>query len=377
MAAKMTTPVKRLITTVLLVTLVAVPTVSAGGQVPESPELTIEPRRIDSGSPITASATFPEFLCPQGTDVTARVSHIDGIVPHFGLESDFELRFDSPGDIPQIGDGGRFQSTLDIPRDAPAGRYQANLECLVSDDAIFASTVVYFVVEGEYFDAFDDDDGHQFESALNAAFAWGLLPDCLESEGDQSSAIGLCRPFPNDPYGPGDGGDELACKPVRKRTICPDAPMKRWEAVEMLYGALFIWFDDQAGMESFPYPRYPQGFPSDSLTDGFAEMINRGLLYGCGPGDACASDPAIRKQVASLLVRTFDLTTDDQTDHFEDDENSIHEADINTLASLGIVRGCAPNEFCPDRTASRGETAVMLTRILEIDNPNKLPTPPG
>ena len=50
---------------------------------------------------------------------------------------------------------------------------------------------------------------------------------------------------------------------------------------------------------------------------------------------------------------------------FVDDEGSVHEEDIYSLWQRRITRGCDElSSYCPDRTLTRAEFAVMLTRAM-------------
>ena len=60
----------------------------------------------------------------------------------------------------------------------------------------------------------------------------------------------------------------------------------------------------------------------------------------------CPDDLVTRDQMASFLVRAFDLPAS-ATNAFTDDEDSTHEAAINGLAASGITGGCAAARFCP------------------------------
>lgn len=63
-------------------------------------------------------------------------------------------------------------------------------------------------------------------------------------------------------------------------------------------------------------------------------------------------------------------------DVFVDDDSSVHEADIDAIATAGITRGCNPpanDRFCPDRAVTRAELATFLVRSLEL-NGVQIPT---
>jgi hypothetical protein len=107
----------------------------------------------------------------------------------------------------------------------------------------------------------------------------------------------------------------------------------------------------------------------DLMQEGFIEAIAAvGVTRGCNPpvnDEFCPGDPVSRAQVASFLVRALDLPPASGVDRFTDDDGSVHEADINALVTAGITRGCNPpdnDEFCPDRSVTRGEMAAFLVR---------------
>jgi hypothetical protein len=60
---------------------------------------------------------------------------------------------------------------------------------------------------------------------------------------------------------------------------------------------------------------------------------------------------------------------DGPEDRFIDDDDSVFEADIETIAAAGITLGCNPptnNRYCPDDTVTRGQMAAFLTRALNL-----------
>jgi hypothetical protein len=54
---------------------------------------------------------------------------------------------------------------------------------------------------------------------------------------------------------------------------------------------------------------------------------------------------------------------------FSDDENSVHQANIDKIFVEGITRGCNPplnTRFCPQRNITRGEMAAFIARALQL-----------
>jgi hypothetical protein len=91
-------------------------------------------------------------------------------------------------------------------------------------------------------------------------------------------------------------------------------------------------------------------------------LFAAGITTGCTPTRYCPEQPVTREQMASFLTRAFALTPG--PDQFTDDEASIHEDDINSLAAAAITTGCTPTTFCPGDDVTREQMAAFLYRSL-------------
>jgi hypothetical protein len=108
---------------------------------------------------------------------------------------------------------------------------------------------------------------------------------------------------------------------------------------------------------------------NDSVHEPAIEAIaEAGITTGCNPpanDRYCPSAAVTRGQMAAFLNRALALEHT-RTDFFTDDDADIFEDDINSLAAAGVTRGCNPPAntwFCPDRSITRGEMATMLARV--------------
>ena len=90
-----------------------------------------------------------------------------------------------------------------------------------------------------------------------------------------------------------------------------------------------------------------------------------GITTGCAPDLFCTESSVNRAQTAAFLARAFQLppTT---TDFFTDDESSIHEEEINRVAAAGITTGCATRRFCPTAVVTRDQMASFLVRAYQL-----------
>ena len=112
-------------------------------------------------------------------------------------------------------------------------------------------------------------------------------------------------------------------------------------------------------------------FTDDNGLTGEAS-VNRlaavGITGGCAPNRYCPKQNVTRAQMASFLVRALDLPPATAPNHFRDDDESTHEADIDSLFEAGITGGCAADRYCPSASVTRGQMAAFLYRAF--------PTPP-
>jgi D-alanyl-D-alanine carboxypeptidase len=91
-------------------------------------------------------------------------------------------------------------------------------------------------------------------------------------------------------------------------------------------------------------------------------LAGSGITGGCGGGKFCPRAAVTRAQMASFLVRMYGYVATPTTDPFRDDDGSPHERDIERLAAAGITGGCAAGRFCPAQAVRRAEMATFLVR---------------
>ena len=136
--------------------------------------------------------------------------------------------------------------------------------------------------------------------------------------------------------------------------FCPNASVTREQMASFLVRALDL-------------PTTSQDFFIDDETSTHEDNINRlaasGITLGCAPQRFCPTAVVTREQMATFLVRAFDLPPTN-LDFFVDDETSAHESNINRLAASGITGGCAASKYCPKAVVTRGQMAAFLERAL-------------
>ena len=141
---------------------------------------------------------------------------------------------------------------------------------------------------------------------------------------------------------------------------------------EIARSAVAVWLV-RALEDAEPPPVAASRFDDVDSAGWEARYIERlaelGVTAGCAtdPLRYCPDQPVSRAQMASLLVRAFDLQPAGGAG-FADTTGNAHEAAIDAIAAARVTAGCAtdPLRYCPGRPVTRAEMATFLARALGI-----------
>ncbi len=165
-----------------------------------------------------------------------------------------------------------------------------------------------------------------------------------------------------------ESGDVFATRPVTELGDVTTSPLD---------GAVFVSTRDLAP-DTITVARY-EGDDSGRFLDDdesvheadIEEMEALGITRGCNPplnDRFCPTGNVTRGQMAAFLRRALDLPAN-STDFFADDDGSIFETDINAIAAGGVTLGCNPpanDRYCPTGLVSRGQMAAFLRRAYSL-----------
>ncbi len=116
---------------------------------------------------------------------------------------------------------------------------------------------------------------------------------------------------------------------------------------------------------------------SNNVATAASIMYLRGIANGCAPSAFCPSNPVLRQEAATFLVRAiYSATTGDPENftytlspaYFPNDmpSTSVYYPYVQKLADLGLTTGCSPNTFCSTANVTKGEMAVFIARARQI-----------
>jgi D-alanyl-D-alanine carboxypeptidase/S-layer homology domain len=162
------------------------------------------------------------------------------------------------------------------------------------------------------------------------------------------------NPFTADIEWAATAGVTLGCNPPFNDWFCPKLAVTRGQMASFLVRALSL--PDQGG---------------DAFTDDAGSIheadINRiaaaGITLGCAQGLFCPEQPVTREQMASFLVRAYQLATGAPSPF--PDVTSVHSTDVAALYAAGVTTGCstAPLAYCPAAPVLREQMAAFLNRV--------------
>jgi murein DD-endopeptidase MepM/ murein hydrolase activator NlpD len=148
-------------------------------------------------------------------------------------------------------------------------------------------------------------------------------------------------------------------RPCSSERYCPAESIKRGDLARAFAQALELdvprWLDESP-------------FPDVSLQDRRARYIAAvdaaGILTGYTDGTYGPDDPLTRAQLASVLVRAFEVPAAMESMNFTDVRaGATHAAAIDAIARAGITLGCQGGErYCGSVSVQRDQIASFLER---------------
>lgn len=215
--------------------------------------------------------------------------------------------------------------------------------------------------------------------AANPHHRWTALLDRAELEARYG--LGRLQAIETDRNGLGaDGGRVLQIRLVGTAAT----QELTGTAFRLAFGLRSDWFTVSGAPPRPPVsPRdTEQSCPADTVPDaGFADVTDanvHGLAIDCvawwgvaaGTGEARfgPSQAVTRAQMASFVARLVEVSGGELPpgpDAFTDDDGSVHEEAINSLAALGVVRGTGGGLYEPQGFVERAQGAALLARALD------------
>lgn len=231
--------------------------------------------------------------------------------------------------------------------------------------------------------------------AANRYAAGWIEPDEVAVHGAGTTAVYELRP-------PGAGGTQMLVLPGRRQgmftalgarvalghdSAIPRAGVEAYRIDQRETACTYPWRGACSGTERRTQP-YPPAEPGAGYGDDLGSRGRRRLVdHVYRPGDVFeigrTTIEVFEKVGNNYRVRVADTSAPPPPPEpapgppfdgrFSDDDGSVHEADIETIAALGITVGCNPpdnDRYCPGDVVTRAQMMAFLARALgEEGNP--------
>jgi len=136
-----------------------------------------------------------------------------------------------------------------------------------------------------------------------------------------------------------------------------------------------------SAIDAYPYLILAQAAWSGSFSDdddsvheaNIDKIFAQGITVGCNPpaNDRFCPDRNItRGEMAAFIARALDLTAMSGAPGYDDVDGHLFEIAVDKLHTAGIAFGCDEDSFCPDRPLERDEMAELLVRAFGYENPD-------
>lgn len=112
--------------------------------------------------------------------------------------------------------------------------------------------------------------------------------------------------------------------------------------------------------------RFTDVSSSSSHVPGIAAIDRAKLTNGCGGTRYCPSRGVTRAEMATFLMRATGLEPASGMRYADVSPTSSHAPAIEAIAEAGLTNGCGGNNYCPDRQVTRAEMATFLVRAFEL-----------
>ncbi len=127
---------------------------------------------------------------------------------------------------------------------------------------------------------------------------------------------------------------------------------------------------DEPDASGHSFTDIPGTFYEDAVT----ALYDLGVVQGCAEDEFCAGQELTRGQVATILDRALELSSDDVelATTFVDTADNVHATSIEAVTQAGLAAGCDEDRFCPDDPITRAQLATVLQMGFGLD-----PAPEG
>lgn len=150
----------------------------------------------------------------------------------------------------------------------------------------------------------------------------------------------------------------------------PDGTFKPGESITRGQAAAIIAKLVQLDMTNVKDPKFKDVRPANGYYKAIAALADKGIISGYGDGRFGPNDKVTRAQMATILVKAFDLPRYEfsaNRNPFTDVKTAKdHDVNILIIYRLGITKGTSVDKFSPNQNITRGQAAKLMKTAEDV-----------
>ncbi|AXH99791.1 S-layer homology domain-containing protein [Sporosarcina sp. PTS2304] len=153
----------------------------------------------------------------------------------------------------------------------------------------------------------------------------------------------------------------------------PDGTFKPGESITRGQAAAIIAKMTKLDMTTVTNPGFKDVSTANGYYKAIAALSEKGVINGYGDGRFGPNDNITRGQMASILIKAFELPlykepwNPDYTNSFKDlNYRNSHRAGVYSLYQLNLTTGTTPTTYSPNAPVTRGQAAKLLKASEEV-----------
>ncbi|WOV86856.1 S-layer homology domain-containing protein [Sporosarcina oncorhynchi] len=142
----------------------------------------------------------------------------------------------------------------------------------------------------------------------------------------------------------------------------PDGTFRPGESITRGQAAAILVKMTKLDTKNVKDPKFKDVSPANGSYKAIAALAEKGVINGYGDGRFGPNDSITRAQMASIIIKAFDLPLYRDPNHgFKDvAHKNGHRDGIYSLYQLGLTTGTSPTTYSPNDPITRGQAAKLL-----------------
>ncbi len=153
----------------------------------------------------------------------------------------------------------------------------------------------------------------------------------------------------------------------------PDGTFKPGNSITRGQAAAIIAKMTKLDTTNVKGPKFKDVTTANGYYKAIAALAEKGVINGYGDGRFGPNDPITRAQIASIIIKAFELPLYEEPKDIDPKKNfkdihwkSSHRAGIYSMYQLNLTTGTTPTTYSPNESVTRGQAAKLLKAAEDV-----------